>query len=118
MTHTFYPGNWPYLPAPHADGYRQFAPGGPFVDTTVMNYTRADAAGSRYGLGIAWYPLTCGGGYWSHNGDALGYSVIDGATPDGRRSAVVSLSAQPAGEDAYLAAKGLINRALCDTPAG
>jgi len=45
LRHTFTPGSWPYLPAPHADAYQQFAPGEPFTDTTVFNYTWADAAG-------------------------------------------------------------------------
>jgi D-alanyl-D-alanine carboxypeptidase len=46
LRHTFVPGASPYLPAPHADLYQQFTPGGPLTDTTVMNYTWADAAGA------------------------------------------------------------------------
>lgn len=115
LRHTFVPGAWPYLPAPHADLYQQFTPGGPLTDTTVMNYTWADAAGAivstpddldrffralisgrllppaqlaemeetvptigeqglldRYGLGLGWQPLSCGGGYWTHGGDVHG----------------------------------------------
>ncbi|MEV4824358.1 serine hydrolase domain-containing protein [Micromonospora sp. NPDC049274] len=45
LTHTFYPGDRPTLPQPHADGYRQFAPGGPLVDTTVFNPTVTASAG-------------------------------------------------------------------------
>jgi D-alanyl-D-alanine carboxypeptidase len=45
MRHTFYPGDRPTLPRPHAEGYQQFAPGGPLVDTTEINATVADAAG-------------------------------------------------------------------------
>jgi len=35
LRHTSTPGTWPFLPAPHARNYQQFAPGGPPVDTTV-----------------------------------------------------------------------------------
>ncbi|MGC5285520.1 serine hydrolase domain-containing protein [Micromonospora sp. DT231] len=45
LTHTFYPGDQPTLPLPHANGYRQFAPGGPMVDTTVFNPTVTASAG-------------------------------------------------------------------------
>ena len=45
--------------------------------------------GARYGLGLLWVPLSCGGGYFGHGGDIPGYSTRDGATPDGRRVAVV-----------------------------
>ncbi|MGC4814343.1 serine hydrolase domain-containing protein [Micromonospora sp. DT228] len=45
LTHTFYPGDQPTLPQPHANGYRQFAPGGPLVDTTVFNPTVTASAG-------------------------------------------------------------------------
>ena len=48
LTHTFYPASQPTLPPPHANGYRQFAPGGPMVDTTVFNPTVTASAG---GLG-------------------------------------------------------------------
>ncbi|MEH0928912.1 serine hydrolase domain-containing protein [Micromonospora sp. CPCC 205558] len=45
LTHTFYPGDRPTLPQPHANGYRQFVPGGPMVDTTVFNPTVTASAG-------------------------------------------------------------------------
>jgi D-alanyl-D-alanine carboxypeptidase len=45
--------------------------------------------GARYGLGLMWIPLTCGGGYFTHGGDIPGYSTRDGVTPDGRRTVVV-----------------------------
>ncbi|MBE1488301.1 serine hydrolase domain-containing protein [Plantactinospora soyae] len=45
LTHTFYPGDRPTLPQPHAEGYRQFEPGGPLVDTTVFNPTVTASAG-------------------------------------------------------------------------
>ncbi|MER7443811.1 serine hydrolase domain-containing protein [Micromonospora avicenniae] len=45
LTRTFYPGDRPTLPKPHAEGYQQFAPGGSLVDTTVFNPTVAASAG-------------------------------------------------------------------------
>jgi D-alanyl-D-alanine carboxypeptidase len=45
LTHTFYPGDRPALPRPHAEVYQQFAPGGPLVDATVFNPTLAGSAG-------------------------------------------------------------------------
>jgi D-alanyl-D-alanine carboxypeptidase len=45
--------------------------------------------GVRYGLGLMWIPLSCGGGYFSHGGDVPGYSTRDGITPGGQRTAVV-----------------------------
>ncbi|MBT2507746.1 beta-lactamase family protein [Streptomyces sp. ISL-98] len=35
LTHTLAPGNWPFLPRPHARNYQQFEPGGTMTDTTV-----------------------------------------------------------------------------------
>jgi D-alanyl-D-alanine carboxypeptidase len=35
LTHTFAPGNWPFLPGPHARDYQQFEPGGAMTDTTI-----------------------------------------------------------------------------------
>ncbi|MEV4620130.1 serine hydrolase domain-containing protein [Asanoa sp. NPDC049573] len=45
LTHTFYPGDRPTLPAPHSEVYQQFAPGGPLVNATVFNPTVAASAG-------------------------------------------------------------------------
>jgi D-alanyl-D-alanine carboxypeptidase len=35
LTHTLTPGNWPFLPGPHARNYQQFEPGGAMTDTTI-----------------------------------------------------------------------------------
>lgn len=73
-------------------------------------------ARARYGLGLAWIPLSCGGGYWAHPGDILGYSVWDGVTLDGRRAAVVMASTERAGRPAisqHVAEAQLVDRALC-----
>lgn len=45
-------------------------------------------AGSGYGLGISWIPLSCGGGYWRHGGTGFGYQVEPAFTDDGRRLTV------------------------------
>jgi D-alanyl-D-alanine carboxypeptidase len=46
--------------------------------------------GSRYGLGIIWYPTSCGGGYWHHQGDTLGFSNFNAVSDDGSRVVVVA----------------------------
>jgi D-alanyl-D-alanine carboxypeptidase len=160
LRHTFLPGASPDLPAPHADLYQQFTPGGPLTDTTVMNYTWADAAGAivstpddldqffralisgrllppaqlaemektvpttgeaglldRYGLGLGWQPLSCGGGYWTHGGDVLGSSTAVGTSANGRRSVVVEAFTELAGQKAALRQHqleaNLVDHALC-----
>ncbi|MCW6009025.1 beta-lactamase family protein [Micromonospora sp. CPCC 205371] len=45
LDHTFSPGDWPALPHPHARAYQQFEPGGPLVDTTLLNVSWGWAAG-------------------------------------------------------------------------
>lgn len=47
-------------------------------------------AGSRYGLGLLWMPLSCGGGYFGHSGDIIGYSTRDGFTASGQRVVVMA----------------------------
>ncbi|GAA5084498.1 D-alanyl-D-alanine carboxypeptidase [Thermocatellispora tengchongensis] len=161
LADTTTPTENPFIAGPHARGYRQFTPGGPMVDTTVLNPTVDGAAsgmvsstsdvnrfftalvtgrllppaqltemrrtvpvsagyrkllpGMRYGLGLMWFPLTCGGGYWTHWGDALGYSTRGGVTPDGRRSVVVSASSNGDHLQArdHKALHPLVDHALC-----
>jgi D-alanyl-D-alanine carboxypeptidase len=71
--------------------------------------------GARYGLGLMWIPLTCGGGYFTHGGDIPGYSTRDGVTPDGRRTVVVEETGD--GETSGLvtehAMDALVNQELC-----
>jgi CubicO group peptidase (beta-lactamase class C family) len=69
--------------------------------------------GGRYGLGLQWSPLSCGGGYFHHAGDTLGYSVRTGVTPDGARSAAVVLNSPIDPAATGPAAAKLIDRALC-----
>jgi D-alanyl-D-alanine carboxypeptidase len=77
---------------------------------------------TRYGLGLEWNPLSCGGGYWFHNGDSLGIANRLGVTPNGKRSVVVALSTETLDESRELAkdaaAAQLIDRALCEAPMG
>jgi len=158
LRHTSARGAWPDLPAPHADAYQQFTPGGPLTDTTIFNPTWGDAAGaivstpadldrffralatrrllppaelaemettvatppggwSRYGLGLGWQSLPCGGGYWTHDGGVLGAWTIDGVTADGRRSVVIEsftkqVSAQATAHQ-HQAETQLVDHALC-----
>lgn len=72
--------------------------------------------GVRYGLGVMSRPLSCGGVYWSHGGDDLGYRTRTGVTADGRRSVVLAMSTQfgDARTQAQEKAAGeLVDRALC-----
>ncbi|WP_394824432.1 serine hydrolase domain-containing protein [Pendulispora albinea] len=46
MWHTFEPGDWADLPAPHAQGYNSFSAGQPPIDVTLFNMSWGGAAGS------------------------------------------------------------------------
>lgn len=75
--------------------------------------------GVRYGLGLIRIPLSCGGEYWTHPGDILGYSVWDGVTRHGRRTAVVMASTEVGGQPAlaqHVAEERLVDHALCARP--
>ncbi|HEX5656981.1 MAG TPA: serine hydrolase domain-containing protein [Polyangiales bacterium] len=76
---------------------------------TAMQQT-VPVDGGGYGLGLQWSPLRCGGGYWHHDGDTLGYTVRTGVLPDGSRS--VALMVDGALDDDRAAAR-LIDHALC-----
>ncbi|MBG0829878.1 beta-lactamase family protein [Planomonospora sp. ID67723] len=72
--------------------------------------------GVRYGLGVMSRPLSCGGVYWSHGGDDLGYRTRTGVTADGRRSVVLAMSTQfgdARTQAQEKAATELIDHALC-----
>ncbi|WP_374772784.1 beta-lactamase family protein [Streptomyces sp. NBC_01310] len=69
--------------------------------------------GARYGLGLMWVPLSCGGGYFGHAGDVPGYSTRDGVTPDGRRAAVVERTGN-GGPGSEQAMDTLIDEQLCE----
>ncbi|MEU3751615.1 serine hydrolase domain-containing protein [Streptomyces olivoreticuli] len=72
-----------------------------------------------YGLGLRWVPLSCGSGYWHHEGDGFGSYTRTGVTPDGKRSVAVSVTS--AGDRPDLvrlntAARKLVDNALCARP--
>jgi D-alanyl-D-alanine carboxypeptidase len=74
--------------------------------------------GGQYGLGLARRPLPCGGVYWGHDGGDAGYITVTGVTADGRRSAIVSMSAALGDSIDHLiqqqrAADTLVQNALC-----
>ncbi|MEU5025567.1 serine hydrolase domain-containing protein [Streptomyces milbemycinicus] len=77
-----------------------------------------DEPGRRAGLGLETTPLSCGGFYWHHGGNALGYSSENGVTTDGRRAVTVSTNSFDESdtgrqEQADQAVKVLIDHALC-----
>lgn len=45
LSRTYSPGDVPSLPRPHARAYQQFEPGGPLLDTTLLNVSWGWAAG-------------------------------------------------------------------------
>ncbi|HEX6462693.1 MAG TPA: serine hydrolase domain-containing protein [Candidatus Saccharimonadales bacterium] len=57
--------------------------------------------GARYGLGIFSTKLPCGGIYWHHGGDVIGYSNTNGVTPDGIKSAMVASSTNTLGDPEF-----------------
>lgn len=71
-----------------------------------------------YGLGLRWYPLSCGGGYWHHEGDGFGSYTRTGVTPDGRRAVAVSVTSSGSRPDLVTlnkATRKLVDHALCGT---
>ncbi|OPF76720.1 D-alanyl-D-alanine carboxypeptidase [Streptomyces antioxidans] len=70
--------------------------------------------GRAYGLGLESRPLPCGGLYWGHGGDILGYGTVGGATADGSQ-ATVMVNLNPGGTDAQDAdMKAAVQTALCE----
>ncbi|MFC0629235.1 serine hydrolase domain-containing protein [Kribbella deserti] len=56
---------------------------------TTVEAPGANATGdARYGLGLATFPLTCGGFAWTHGGDIFGYETRNAVTTDGRGAAI------------------------------
>lgn len=50
------------------------------------------SGGAGYGLGIAYVPLPCGVGFWTHDGTTFGYRTITGVLSDGSRSVIASVA--------------------------
>ena len=68
--------------------------------------------GARYGLGLAWFPLSCGGGYYGHPGGVPGYQTWDATAPDTGRTVVVS-STGDGSEAIQLATNALVDKEMC-----
>jgi D-alanyl-D-alanine carboxypeptidase len=86
------------------------------MHTTVPVNTDGDVIpGSRYGLGIIWFPLSCGGGYWNHEGETLGFEEFNAVSDDGTSAVVVSLSTAPPSAASAAEEGKLLDDALCAT---
>ncbi|MGW1195539.1 serine hydrolase domain-containing protein [Streptomyces sp. NPDC002536] len=85
--------------------------------TVAVPDGRDNPPGSRYGLGLEWTPLSCGGGYWGHSGSGFGYLVWPAATAGGRAAVTVAAHSRPADERTaerqLRAMTGMVDHALC-----
>jgi D-alanyl-D-alanine carboxypeptidase len=68
--------------------------------------------GSRYGLGIATFKLSCGGFAWTHGGIAPGYVTVDGVTAAGK-AATVAVTSLIGTETAARNVDRALDTALC-----
>ncbi len=93
-------------------GGRLLAPAQLDEMTTTVNAPELGVR--RYGLGLAEIPLSCGGSYFGHRGELLGYITWGGATRDGTRTAVVYVSSD-SGQDTEQAMSTLVDQELCRT---
>ncbi|MFB7266430.1 serine hydrolase domain-containing protein [Streptomyces nojiriensis] len=69
--------------------------------------------GAGYGLGIMSRPLSCGGLYWGHGGDIMGYETRGGVTDDGRAAANVTVTAVPTDVATTRRVESVVDTALC-----
>jgi D-alanyl-D-alanine carboxypeptidase len=74
----------------------------------------APELGVKYGLGLGELPLSCGGSYFGHPGELLGYHTWGGVTRDGTRTAVVYVTSD-GGQDTQQAIRTLVDQELCRT---
>jgi D-alanyl-D-alanine carboxypeptidase len=72
----------------------------------------APQMGARYGLGLGEIELSCGGSYFGHPGELLGYRSWTGVTRDGSRSAAVYVTST-GGPGTQQAMRTLVDRQLC-----
>ncbi|MFJ2090599.1 serine hydrolase domain-containing protein [Streptomyces sp. NPDC087901] len=77
----------------------------------------APEMGVRYGLGLGEIPLPCGGSYFGHPGELLGYRTWAGITRDGSRTAVVYATSD-GGPDTQQAMRTLVEQELCGAAPG
>ncbi|RKN45579.1 serine hydrolase domain-containing protein [Streptomyces hoynatensis] len=78
-----------------------------------------DAPDRSYGLGLYHDTLPCGGGYWSHPGDVVGYATRNGISEDGQRIVVVEFTGDGdyRNDTTEQATDALIRGRLCATEA-
>jgi D-alanyl-D-alanine carboxypeptidase len=69
--------------------------------------------GSRYGLGIATFKLTCGGFAWTHGGIAPGYVTYVGIAPSGK-AASIAVTSMVAEQTAAEHLDQALDTALCE----
>ncbi|TXS37048.1 serine hydrolase domain-containing protein [Streptomyces sp. OR43] len=82
----------------------------------MTSTVEAPGMGVRYGLGLGEIPLTCGGSYYGHPGELLGYRTWAGITRDGSRTAVVYATSD-GGPDTQQAMRTLVDQELCGADA-
>ena len=117
-------------PADLNDFIRGYVGGKLFDERTQAKQRRVVEGGSSEppgpgknsaGLGIFRYETRCGT-VWGHTGNTLGYTQFMAATPNGRRSATVSINSQlapPVGDpDAFKALRRAEGLAVCAALAG
>ncbi|MFK0281148.1 serine hydrolase domain-containing protein [Streptomyces sp. NPDC090499] len=79
----------------------------------------AEMPEGTYGLGLRRIPLSCGGYYYTHEGDGAGVNTRPAVSVDGSRAVTVSLTTTTAPPDLAVlnrATGALIDHALCDRP--
>ncbi|WP_435970421.1 serine hydrolase domain-containing protein [Streptomyces sp. Qhu_M48] len=69
--------------------------------------------GAHYGLGLMSRKLSCGGVYWGHGGDILGYETRGGVTADGSRAANVTVTSIPTDIAGTRRVEAVVDTALC-----
>ena len=88
----------------------------PAAELAAMR-TTVPSTGGHYGLGLEWHSLSCGGGYWFHGGNGLGYSVYNGTSGNGARNIVVTVFSRSAEQltstEQDAAALRVVDHALC-----
>ncbi|MFE2062714.1 serine hydrolase domain-containing protein [Streptomyces sp. NPDC059467] len=80
----------------------------------------AEMPEGTYGLGLRRIPLSCGGFYYTHEGDGAGVNTRPAVSADGRRAVTVSITTTTAPPDLAAlnrATGALVDHVLCDKPA-
>lgn len=68
------------------------------LQRTVPTGWGGEYEGTRYGLGIFWYPLPCtDAGYWAHGGGILGYMTRNAVSDDGDEGVTIAMSSELGG---------------------